>query len=369
MSLRSQFVAIVLVIAGLGGGWLWWQDSQTAQSNKVKPKPAQATLVLVEPAQPIEDKIVVRAIGTGEAVKSATIYPTVVGEVTEVNFTSEQLVKKHGQLLRLDDKHQRLAVRLAEVAVKEAGRQLKRLEKLALSGTSSIARLETAQTGSESAELRLLQAKQDLDDRVVYAPFTGVIGLTEIHPGDRVSEQTPIATLDDRSSILVEFSLPEEYAAKVKIGDAITVKPWTDSELNIEGKISASDSRIDPVTRTLRIKAEIANQDNSIRPGTSFEVALTFRGRAYPSVREVAVLWSRDGAFLWRVTEGRAEKVFVKIKRRDRGRILVDGPLRDGDLIVVEGVQGLRIGQLLEPKAFAADRPAPPKKPNAGDKS
>jgi len=368
MSLRSQFAAIVIVIAGLGGGWFWWQVSQATQSNKVRPKPPQATLVLVEPAQPIEDKIVVRTIGNGEAVISATIYPTVVGEVIEVNFTSGKLVQKGVQLLRMDDKHQRLAVRLAQVSVKESGRQLKRFEKLALSGTTSAARLETAETNFQSAELRLLQAKQDLDDRVVYAPFAGVIGLTKIHAGDRVSEQTPIATLDDRSSILVEFTLPEEYAARVKIGDVISVKPWTDTAREIKGEISETDSRIDPVTRTLRVKAKIANQDNSLRPGASFEVALTFRGRSYPSVREIAVLWSRDGAFLWRLTEGRAEKVFVKIRRRDRGRILVDGPIKDGDLIVVEGVQGLRVGQLLESGSFSAERPAMPGKYDDRDK-
>ena len=69
-------------------------------------------------------------------------------------------------------------------------------------------------------------------------------------------------------------------------------------------------------------------------------------------MREVAVSWSRDGAYVWRVTENRIEKVFVKIVRRDRGFILVDGPLETGDLIVVEGVQGLRAGQSVKPRPY-----------------
>ena len=74
-------------------------------------------------------------------------------------------------------------------------------------------------------------------------------------------------------------------------------------------------------------------------------------------------MWSRDGAYLWRVNRKRAEKVFVVLVRRDRGRILVDGPLRAGDLVVVEGVQGLRPGQKLDPKPFGVEDPVPSKPP------
>ena len=176
--------------------------------------------------------------------------------------------------------------------------------------------------------------------------------MTDIEKGDRVTEDTLIATLDDRSVILVEFNLPEEYAGRIANGDRVTVRPWTMQDREMQGTIFASDSRIDPVTRSLRLKARIADSGDSIRPGTSFQVELAFKGRPYPIVREVAVLWSRDGAYVWRVTENRIEKVFVKIIRRDRGLILVDGPLKIGDLIVVEGVQGLRAGQSVEPQPY-----------------
>ena len=78
-------------------------------------------------------------------------------------------------------------------------------------------------------------------------------------------------------------------------------------------------------------------------------------GRSYPSVREVAVLWSRDGAYLWRARDGKADKVFVELIRRDRGYVLVDGKLGPGDPIVVEGVQGLREGQRLDTVRFGSE--------------
>jgi RND family efflux transporter MFP subunit len=361
MTLRSQLAILAGLAVLLGGGWFAWSNSQVSAQNAGPARGAGGgTRVLVETARPTTDKIIVRAVGTGEAKKSAAIYPKADGEVIAVSFRSQDRVHKDQILLRLEDTHQQIAVRLAKVEVKEAARNLKRLEKLAPSGTASQARLETAQTTLEAAMLRLDQAEEALDDRVVYAPFDGIIGLTEIDRGDRVTTDTLITTLDDRSDILVEFELPEEYAGRIRVNDPIIVRPWTLPDLRLEGTISQLGSRIDATTRTLRVKATIPNKDDLIRPGTSFEVELTFLGKPYPAVREVAVSWSRDGAFLWRVateekdgkTIEKAEKVFVKIVRRDRGRILVDGPLRANDRVVVEGVQGLRPGQRIKALAF-----------------
>ena len=356
MPLRSQIAVTAVLAVILAGGWVLLpganDDAPSGGHGSASRNQSSGTLVLTEPIKLAEDKVVVRAIGTGEALKSAAIYPSVAGEVIEVTFAAEQRVAKGAVLVRLDDKHQRLAVRLARVAVKEAKRRFKRLEKLAPSGAASISRLETAQTDLESASLRLEQTKAALSDRTIYAPFDGIIGLTEVDKGDRVTEDTLIATLDDRSVILVEFYLPEEYAGRIANGDPVTVRPWTMQDREMQGTIFALGSRIDPVTRSLRLKARITDHGDTIRPGTSFQVELAFKGRSYPVVREVAVLWSRDGAYLWRVTENRIEKVFVKIVRRDQGRILVDGPLKIGDLIVVEGVQGLRIGQSVNTKEY-----------------
>lgn len=346
MPLRLQ-IAVTIVLAAIAGGGWWYLDGRGggAQSKEPAAKRSQATPVLVEPALAADDRETVRAIGTGEARRSATIYPATAGEVVKIGFEAGQRVRKGDVLLRLDDKHQLIAVRLAEVAVKEATRQFERLEKLAPTGAASVSRLESAQTEMESAALRLDQARAALRDRTVFAPFDGVIGLTEVDVGDRITEITSIATLDDRAFIEVGFNLPEEYAPRVAVGDLVKVRPRTMREQAFDGTVTELGSRIDPLTRSLRIKAEIANPSDALRPGTSFEVRLDFVGRTYPSVREVAVLWSRDGAYVWRVEDGRAHKVFVRIVRRDKGRILVAGPLKVGDPVVVEGVQGLRPDQ------------------------
>jgi RND family efflux transporter MFP subunit len=360
MSLRLQIFVTALLAAALAAGWMWYErrEQPAAPGAAAAASPGLGTLVLVETLDLAEDRVTLRVVGTGKALRSASIFPEVAGQVVEVLFDGEQRVKKGEPLVRLEDEDERLSVRLAEVAAKEARREVERLEKLAPSGAVSVVRLENAQTAFESANLRLSLARAELADRTVVAPFDGVIGLPEIDQGDRVTEDTLIATMDDRSAILVEFTVPEEFAGRIEIGSSIIVRAWTNPDQELHGTVTAAHSRISQATRSLRVQARIPNPGEVIRPGTSFDVRLTFVGKPYPSVREVAVLWSRDGAYVWRVSDGRAEKVFVKMVRRNEGRVLLDGPLAAGDRIVVEGVQGLREGQAVDPKPFGETAPA-----------
>lgn len=352
MKVRTQLLITVLLTAATVAGWLFLSSWEGDAKPREEGKRAGGTLVMVEPLALAKDQVALRVVGTGEAERSASIHPTVDGKVVEILFKADQRVKKGMPLVRLDDQHERLAVRLAEVAMKEAKRQAERFKKLAPAGSVPVARMETAITEYESAIVRLDQAKANLADRTVVAPFDGIIGLTNIDVGDRITDETMIATLDDRSTLLVEFVVPEEFAGNIEVGDPLTVRPWMDQDRAMNGEISAVDSRINQTSRSLRVRARIPNPGDTIRPGTAFDVRMSFVGKAYPSVREVAVSWSGEGAYLWRVTDGKAEKVIVKLIRREKGRILIDGPLEEGDLIVVEGVQGLRPGQRLDPKPF-----------------
>lgn len=353
MRVGTQIVISVLMVGAVAVAWQWL-GSTVGESASASQRPSAddaGTLVLVETLTYAEDAVVVRSVGTADAWKSAAIHPSAAGQVVEVNFEAGQRVKKNAVLLRLDDVHQRLSMRLADVELGEAKREVVRLEELVASGSVSKAGFETAQAALQSTSVRLAQASADLADRVVSAPFDGVVGLTEIEVGDRITTDTRIATLDDRTALLVDFNVSENYASSIKPGGLIDVRPGFSTQ-SIPGVITSTASRIDATSRTLRVRARIENPDEAIRPGASVEVTFKFVGRRYPQIREVAVLWSRDGAYLWRASDSTAEKVFVNLVRRDRGHVLVDGPLEDGDLIIVEGLQGLRSGQLLDPAPY-----------------
>ena len=159
MKLRTQIAITALVGAVAAAGWLgvssWDGDAKQRGRGKGGNK---GTIVMVEPLTLAKDQLMLRVVGNGEALQSASIHPKVDGTVTEILFRADQRVTKGMPLVRLDDEHERLAVRLAEVAMKEAKRQADRFKKLAPAGSVPVARMEEAVTEYESAVLRLEQA-------------------------------------------------------------------------------------------------------------------------------------------------------------------------------------------------------------------
>jgi membrane fusion protein (multidrug efflux system) len=284
------------------------------------------------------------AVGTAQAARSAALHPETAGEVVAVNFFANDLVEQDTVLIQLDDEAERLDVELARVRLDDARRTFDRLEKLSASGTSTQAALDEARTALRSAGIALRQAEVALADRVVRAPFTGHIGLTDIEPGDRVDPDDEIATLDDRSALLVRFDVPEALLGQIRPGSAITVAPWTGA-IRADGAVMDVDSRIDPDSRSFRVRARIENTDDTLRPGMSFRVTLDLSGARWPAVPEIAIQWGGDGAFLWTVLDGKAKRVPVTILQRQEARVLIDAEIEAGDPVVVEGLHVMREGR------------------------
>jgi RND family efflux transporter MFP subunit len=97
-------------------------------------------------------------------------------------------------------------------------------------------------------------------------------------------------------------------------------------------------------TRTLMARAEIQNRDDILRPGMSFDVRWEIKGDSYPTVPEIALQWGRDGSFVWVIRDGVAKSVPGRVVSRKAGLVLIDGDIRAGEDVVVEGVQRLRDG-------------------------
>jgi RND family efflux transporter MFP subunit len=270
------------------------------------------------------------------------LFPQAAGQVTAVNFEAEQQVPAGAVLLRLDDEAERLALELAELQLENARQQLARHERVAGSGAVAAAAVDEVRTAMAAARIAVAQAQVNLGNRRLTAPFAGVVGIPLVDVGDRVTESTAVTTFDDRQALLIDFAIPELFAQGLALGHAVRVRSWALPDIEVAGQVVAMESRIDPATRTLRIQARVPNADDRFRPGTSFAVRLQLGGRRFPAVSAGALQWDRDGAYVWRVTDARAERVNVHVLKRGGGWVLVDGPLAEGDRIVVEGVQRLR---------------------------
>lgn len=305
----------------------------------------QATEVITESVTFEYATSKVEAVGTAEAIRSVVLFPAVDDRVTDVLFHPGQRVKAGELLVQLDDRRQAVAMRRAEIQLIDAQRTFKRLQNSAKDGAVTQSALDDAETALAIAKVELDSARADLDDRKVLAPFTGVVGLTDVEVGDRITRQTAITTIDQRSTILINFEAPESALPVLLNEPKVTLEPWSNRQETLTASVAEVDSRINETDRTVRARALLENTNDKYRPGMSFRVRLLLKGERYVAIPEAALLWGASGAYIWKSVDGKAVKTPVEVKQRLRGRILVDGDIDAGELLIAEGVQRLREGQ------------------------
>lgn len=300
------------------------------------------------------------AIGDGDAFRSVTVTPLVPGQIAELLVQPGQHVKAGDIIARLDSDVEKIALASAKVSLQSAENTLTRnqgLEKII-----SRADLQDAQAAVQTARLALSMAELNLSRRDIRAPVLGVAGLVSVDVGDYVTVSSPIVTVDDRSKLLVDFWVPERFTSLLKIGQQVQANPIAQSKRSYDGKIYAIDNRIDVASRTLHIKAEVPNEKDELRAGQSFEMVLSLPGESWPSVNPLAIQWDSKGSFVWRVTgDSKVEKVPAIVVQRNPDSVLVDADIKQGDAIVVEGLQRLRNGaevKVLDGKDARADKVA-----------
>lgn len=307
----------------------------------------EAVPVVAEDLRFLPEQVEIDTIGTARAVTSAELYPETAGRVTRVMFSAGDFVRSGQPLIELDARQERLAVDAARVRVLEADQLLGRYRRIKDTGAISESQIEAGETALASARVALRQAQAELADRVIRAPFAGHMGLTEIDPGDRVNDATPIAQIDQRSRLYIDFPAPEEVFANLREGQVVRVAAFSDPGNSIDARIVSTDSRVTSDSRNFIARAGIANSDDRFRPGMSFRVTFTRNDATRAAVAEEAIVWGGEGSHLFVVRDGKAARIPVTITSRRNGLALVDGALKAGDRVIVEGVQKVRDGQAI----------------------
>jgi len=293
--------------------------------------------------QAYERRLVV--IGTSRARQTAHLRAESAGRVERVSVASSAWVEAGDEILRLEDREEVLAVQAAQTERDRAQRLVDRYQRLDGGGAVSRTQMEDALTALQSADIAVEQARQALRERSVIAPFSGRISLMNIDPGQRIDTATPITRLDDRSSLFVDFALPESEFGLLAPGDNIAMAAYHEGEAWRYARITAIDNEIDPASRTFQVRAELDNTDDALRSGMTFRVQVDIARGRHPVLPEVAVLWGSRGAYVWRVEQGVAHRTPIVIVERRDGDVLVEADLQAGDVIVSAGVQKVRDGQ------------------------
>jgi RND family efflux transporter MFP subunit len=284
------------------------------------------------------------AIGNGRANNSVSVMPFSAGRLTEVVAKSGSRIEAGGTIAKLDSEAEQIAFERAKLAVADAEAKLERAQALRRTNTITAVQVKDAELAKENAELELRDAELKLSRRTIVAPIAGIVGILPVTVGNYVTTETVVATIEDRSKILVDFWAPGKFASMINVGDPLTATSIAHPENVYHGEVSAVDNRIDEKSRTLHVRGRITNPADTLRAGMAFRIEMRFPGDTYPSVNPLAIQWSTDGAYVWAVRDGRARQTPVTIIQRNTDSVLVDGPLVAGDTVVTEGVQTVREG-------------------------
>jgi RND family efflux transporter MFP subunit len=337
-------VAILSGGSGAGGGGGTQVGPGGGPGGAPGGGPPRAALVKTAPvgSAMINDRIT--AIGDGGALRSVAVVPLVSGMVKEVLVRSGDRVKPGQVLARLDSEAEKIARDRAVLAVQNFKDKVDRTEQLAAMRAASEVQLGDARNEYQSAILALRDAEIVLARRTITSPIEGVTGIVDVEVGDYVTTEDEIVTIDNRSSLVVDFWVPERFAALIEPGQEVEAAPIAAPGRVVTGTVTAVATRVEAASRTLQVRARIGNSGDALRPGMSFRVTLKFPGETFPAVDPLAIQWGSTGAFVWKAADGKAQRVPVRIVQRNSDAVLVDATLAPGDEVITEGVQSLREG-------------------------
>jgi RND family efflux transporter MFP subunit len=365
MSIWRQLALTLLVVLVAGAVWSrfypgagehlarWGVDwlpfaaagTQPADDGKARaPRRPSRGGVVTAPVVEVTINDRLQAIGTGRAVRSVEVTPYASGRMVELLARSGTPVKRGDVIARLDSEAEQIAAERAAIALKDTEARLERMQALRKSKTATLVQVTDAELAVGNARLQLREAELALSRRSVESPIDGIVGILPITAGNYVTSSTVIATVEDRSEILVDFWVPERYASSVSVGAPLTASSVARPGETFPGEISAVDNRIDSTSRTLQVQARIDNSADRLRAGMSFQVRMRFAGDSFRAVDPLAVQWGTDGAYVWAVRNGTAQRVPVSIIQRNADAVLVDAQLALGEPVVIEGLHLVREG-------------------------
>ena len=209
---------------------------------------------------------------------------------------------------------------------------------------------------SAQADVKAAQARQS--DRMIRAPFAGVVGLSDVAPGALVNPGAPIVTLDDLSAVRVDFQVPERYLAQLREGQPITAQVDAYPGETISGRIARLDTRVDERTRAITARAEFPNPDRRLKPGMMMRVGITRGVRQALAAPESAVSVQGDSAFVY-VLHPQGQRTMTEQRPvvtglRQSGFVEITDGLQPGERIVADGLNKIQPGQ---PVRLAGQQP------------
>jgi len=363
VALGRMILGLVLMALVVISGWLFFtKDDQTGRRGRG----ASVVSIVSDPVSMRSFSDIVEALGTARADESVVLTSRVSDTVSKVGFHDGQIVKKGDLLIELESTEEEAQHQEASANLREAESQYARIADLVQRGNASTANLDAQKRRVDEARFRMEAAKARLADRRIIAPFDGLLGLRQVSEGSFLSSNTVITTIDAIDVIKLDFAVPERFIATLAAGQKVEASVEAYPGRLFKGVVTTVDSRIDPATRTVVVRAEIMNEDRALRPGLLMRVEVISRNWTALAVAEEAVVPTGGKTYVFVVADGTAERREVKLGLRRPGYVEVLEGLKDGERIVVEGT--FRLGRKGVKVREVGENTSAPQKNRAGRK-
>jgi membrane fusion protein (multidrug efflux system) len=330
---RQWIERLIILPALFVAGAAWAQE-----------KPAPQVIVAQVREMAFEDRI--EALGTLKANESVQLTVNVTETVTAIHFDDGQRVEEGETLVEMTSHEEHALLEEARANLDEARRQFNRVRRLESQGIEAQSLLDQRRREVETARARLAAIESRLADRLIKAPFSGVLGLRNISVGALVETGDVITTLDDDRVMKLEFAIPSTYLAGLSLGLPIRAHNRAYGERIFEGQVKAIDSRVDPINRSLRVRAVLSNPERILKPGMLMTVELLRNQRQTLVIPEAALMPKGSDHFVLRLSgePPLVEKRRVRIGSRRPGEVEVLEGLNAGDLVITHGMEKARVG-------------------------
>ncbi|HEX5421280.1 MAG TPA: efflux RND transporter periplasmic adaptor subunit [Gammaproteobacteria bacterium] len=345
-----KYLLGILVAAVLGAGTWYYAAhdngaSAAGQSGRQQGKSKEAPLVVVAHVHKKKISDSVDAIGTAEANESVTLTAKVTDTISHINFNDGDYVKAGDVLVRLTNRQEEADLAEAQANLDDAKSSLTRVQDMWAKKLTSKSDLDASRSKAEAAQAHFDSLAAKLQDHIIRAPFSGVLGFRKVSLGTLVQPSTTITTLDDISKIKLDFTVPETYLQAMKPGAPIVAHSESYPNRDFHGIVRTIGTRVDETTRAVPVRAYIPNPDGALKPGMLLTVEVTTSTRNALVVPESAVYQIEDRAYVYRVDGDHVvHEQQIQVGQHRFGIIEVKAGLAEGDLIVTEGIIKLRDG-------------------------
>ena len=374
---------LVIAVLALCAGSAWWYIDNRDTAAAKTARPAAAVPVLVAKVQTRDMPVLLEAVGRSEAYASVTLKSRVDGQVLEVPYSEGQHVAEGAVLVRLDPADFNARLLQADANLAKSRAQLAKakldveryvaLKNRGFVSEEKVSDMRTAEAAAD-AQMRvdaatLELARLQLSYATLRAPFAGIVGARLVFPGSGVkTNDTALAVVNRVKPMLVSFTLPEKHLPKLRAALrqgalAVDVRLPGEAGPPLRGEARFLDNAVDSTTGTILVKAQLANEDERLRPGQFVDVSLVIDTRKQALVLPAQALQQGpEGNFVYLVSgDGKAEPRKVELDFVRAGTAVIAAGLAAGDTVVIYGQLRLTRGAKVDVKEATAEKqPAAP---------